>query len=389
MINNLEVTSKRARKNEKIYKEISFSNSKIFPGDLLGSPDEFFSLRSNYKSTLIFIDDCFFKLVKKYFGENNETCLSRLGGHSTPKTFFVPQVLIQNELSRLGLCTIDKYNKRYLNFVEELNYNLSSLSNFDVENILILDCFLNASSFDQIGQFNFNASAKYGLSFACGDNSFALDSNSLYDCEDIIVINSFNLSIINSISLGFNLEYLTRSGMFCFNSSKTYFGENNSNLRCSEFIIVNRTGFSLKNENKILASSTNFIYHPSCLCLFQTLSFSSLPNFKQSSSVSSDFSNILSKSLSNRALLAFSDKNTRTDSEILSSGKELSCFFNSSGMDRVMFGIFDSPQSSVYSVKDVQLFKLFDFEWIKVSELKKDGAVNDRDEIKLLYDKGK
>jgi len=252
----------------------------------------------------------------------------------------------------------NNYNSNnYLNIYEEdINLNKS-----DVGNILILDCCLNASSFDQIEQFNFNASAKYGSSLveSCGDNFFAEDLNSLYDLEGIIVMNFFNSSIIGSICLESNFVYLTRSDMFCFNSSNTYAGENNSNLKSLEFIIMNRTGFSLKKENKILASTTNFIYQPSFLCLFQTRSFNSLPSFKQSSSVNSEFSSILSNFLSNRALLTFSDKNSRTDLDTLSSGNELICCFNSSGMDKVKFGIFEPPQFLVYSVEAVQLFKSF------------------------------
>ena len=50
------------------------------------------------------------------FGEeDNKERLSRLGGHSTLKTFFVPQVLVQDRLSRSGHGAFSQDNGEYLN----------------------------------------------------------------------------------------------------------------------------------------------------------------------------------------------------------------------------------------------------------------------------------
>ncbi len=95
------------------------------------------------------------------------------------------------------------------------------------------------------------------------------------------------------------------------------------------------------------------------------------------------FSNFLSSSTLADIILR------ATSATFISGNSFLNCFNNSSGIDTVILGILVSPSIYFNTSKDVQLFKSFDFEWIKVSELEKDGAVNDRDEIKLLYDKGR
>ena len=62
---------------------------------------------------------------------DNKMCLSRLGGHSAPKTFFGPQALIQNGLSRSGHDTINIWGENYLNY-----FNPSNLANS-----LVLECY--------------------------------------------------------------------------------------------------------------------------------------------------------------------------------------------------------------------------------------------------------
>ncbi len=227
--------------------------------------------------------------------------------------------------------------------------------------IFIFDCFLKAGSFDQMGHFNFNAKAKYGVSLSelCGDNLPASDSNCLYSEEDITEINSFNSPITDLIFINGSLVYLTRSFIFLFNSSKAYAGEDNCKSCKEEFIIINLTGLSLKNEKSMFASTTNFIYHPSSLCLFQTRSFNSSPSLKQSSSVNSESANISSNFLSNNALLTFSDKNSLTASDQFNSDNESIFFFNSSGIASVIFGILS------HNTQDAQVFKTFE-ENIKV-----------------------
>jgi len=299
----------------------------------------------------------FSKKVKAVPDTGNKTIfeLKTESGRAINTTSNHPYLTKQGWVKVAELKSGDKISVPYLD-------KPSSFSKSDVENILILDCCLNASSFDQIGQSNFDANAKHGLSLVCGDNFLASNSNSLYDEEGMVLINFFNSPIINPTCLEDNLEYLTRSGIFPFNSSKTCDGKNNFRLKYLELSIINRTGFSLKNENNILVSTISSIHQPSLLCLFQTLSFNSLPNLKQSSSVNSEFSSILSNFLSNNALLTFSDKNLRIASDKLSSGNVLICFFNSSGIDKVKFGIFKPPQFSVYSVEDLWVFKPFDSE---------------------------
>ena len=230
-----------------------------------------------------------------------------------------------------------------------------------VLNILTEDCFLKLGLLDQIAQFNFNASANTGISLSCV-NCFALASNCLNNSLDIISMNSGSSdnTLLNCSEL--SLEYFNTSNLFFFNSSIEYCGEDNLKPIRSEFTIINLTGLSLKNESNIFVSTTNCIfYHPSFLYLFHIPSLILSPSFKQSSSVNSEFSSILSNFLSNKALLTFSDKNLRIDSDTFSSGSSSNCFFNSSGMDKVMFGILlpSDILNSVYSVKDVQVYKSF------------------------------
>ena len=67
---------------------------------------------------------------------------------------------------------------------EILNNHYNIFNKSSVENILTLDCCLNASSSNQIRHLlNTNDKAKYGSSFVelgCGEILFASDKNSLY-----------------------------------------------------------------------------------------------------------------------------------------------------------------------------------------------------------------
>ncbi len=227
-----------------------------------------------------------------------------------------------------------------------------------VLNISTLDCFLKPSSLDQMAQPNFNASANIGTSLSW-ISCLASCSNSLYSFGEIDDIYLLNSSIIGSICSEVNFEYLRRSGLFFLNSSILYAAVNNLIPSKSEFTIMNLTGFSLKNENNIFVSTINSIYHPASLCLFQTRSFNSLPNFKQSSSVNVEFSNNLSNLFSNKALFTFSAKNCLIDSEKFNSGNSSICCFNSGGIDKVILGILTPPSNNVYPVDNVHLFKPF------------------------------
>ncbi len=241
------------------------------------------------------------------------------------------------------------------------DYNPNSFLKSPVDQTLTSDCCFNLGSFDQISALSFKARAKNGESLGSGETSLPLSSNSLYFSDGKISIDSFNFPIIDSIWPNSDLEYLIMSGMLSFISSNTYAGEDNFRLSNLEFIIINLTGFSLKKENKMFVSTTSCIYQPSALCLFQTRSFNFSPNLKQSSSVSLEFSSILSSFLSKAILLTFSDKNALVISDQFSSLRESISFFNSFGIDSVMFGILIPPINSVYNVDTVEVFKSFGF----------------------------
>ncbi|HDZ60309.1 MAG TPA: hypothetical protein ENH46_01245, partial [Candidatus Pacearchaeota archaeon] len=269
-------------------------------------------------------------------------------------------------------------------YTGEENQVLNNFLKSFVLNISTEDCFLNLGSLDQIAQFNFNASANIGMSLLCV-NSLALDSNCLNNFLGIISTkfdNSINASL-NCSEL--SLEYFNISDSFFFNSSVTYSGVDNFIPKTSEFIMINLTGLSLKKDSSILESTTNCIfYQPSFLYRFHTPSLTLSPSLKQSSSVNSEFSSILSNFLSNNALLTFSDKNLRMDSERFSSGSSSICFFNSSGIDKVMFGIL-THSNSVYSVKDVQVYKSFGLEDFSLKPIKEVySEFNNNNEIYFL-----
>jgi intein/homing endonuclease len=262
---------------------------------------------------------------------------------------------------------VSEEHKVYAKLREDNQTFNNSLKSF-VLNTLTDNCFLNLGSFDQIGQFNFNASANIGTSLSC-INCLACDSNCSNDSLGIILINLFNSSNISLNCTELILEYFNISDSFFFNSSITYSGVDISNPRKSELTIINRTGLSLKKDINMLVSTTNCIfYQPSFLYLFHIPSLILSPSFKQSSSVSSEFSSILSSFLSNKALLTFSSKNCLIDSEKFNSGNSSNLSFNSLGIDSVMFGIFEP---SVYSVEDVDIYKSFGEEDLSNFKLQK------------------
>jgi len=258
-----------------------------------------------------------------------------------------------------------------------------SLKSF-VLNTLTEDCSLNNCSLDQIAQLNFNASANIGTSFLW-INCSAFVSNSLNDSFGNILI-KLNKSESTSLNCSeFILAYFNTSDSFLFNSSIAYSGVNNSNLRKSELMIMNLTGFSLKNDINMFVSTTScIIYHPSFLYLFHMPFFTLSPNLKQSSSVNSEFSSILSSFLSNNSLLTLSAMNFLTNTDQFVSGNCSISFFNSSGIDKVKLGILKSPLNSVYVVKDVELFKSFgeedlsNFKLQKITDVYKDINENNK-----------
>ena len=240
------------------------------------------------------------------------------------------------------------------------NYKPSSLINSEVENTLTLSCFLSNLSLDQIAQPNFNANAKYCVSSWSGAINPASFLKSLYSNTGTNSTKNGSIDLYNSkipiLILAFNIS----SSKCLFNSSNAYLGEYNSKSDLVNNFLVNES--FLKKENNIFISTTNNIYDTS----FKNLScidfLASLPNLMQSSSVSSEFSRILSNFLSNASLLTLSDKNSLVTSDQFISGNPSIFFFKSSGIDNVIFGILTPPLNSVYDVGDVQIYKTFGLE---------------------------
>ena len=111
------------------------------------------------------------------------------------------------------------------------------------ENITTSDCCLNLGSFDQIGQFNFNASANIGTSFSC-INCLALDSNSLNDSSGIISINDISLDNFSLNCAELSPEYFKTACLIpgFLSSSIAYAGENRHKLKDSDREIISFTG---------------------------------------------------------------------------------------------------------------------------------------------------
>src|SRR3989344_3708204 len=211
------------------------------------------------------------------------------------------------------------------------NQMFSNFLKSEVENTFTEDCLFSLGSLDQIGQFSFKESAKNIESFLSGEIFSDFSLNSSKKNLGLISTKEFREEIIDSNSSSFSsLEYLNRTGLFFLSSSMACSGENNSNLKNSELIIMDLTGLSLKKETKIFVSTTIFTYQPSSLYLFHIPSLTFSPNLKQSSSVSSEFSNILSNFLSNRCLFALSSTSSLASSDQLIQGSSFIIDFKSS-----------------------------------------------------------
>lgn len=198
---------------------------------------------------------------------------------------------------------IEKKNK--IEISENRNYLNRFISSI-VEKILTFDCSLNAFSSDQIGQFNAKASAKYGMSLVWGEIFDAPNKKELYLSSETKIISSVIVENANSnspIEISENCMILF---FFNLNSSNKKYGEislqprfSRSSTKC---LLIE---FFLKNENKILASTTNklgqgiFAQSP---CRLATLFFKSSANLSACSSVNLDFA-IMSSNIENLNLL--------------------------------------------------------------------------------------
>ena len=187
---------------------------------------------------------------------------------------------------------------------EDYEKNLNSSS---VDNILILDCSLNAFSSDQIGQSRFNARAKYGTSFICGDNFLASAKKEAYSSLDIVTMVFLNKENINKNSEFFMPENLIILSLSEVSSSITNSGDAIiDSLSSISSIIFLRVESCLKKEKSILASITIFfgngcIFHYNS-CFFATLSFRLPARMIACSSVRLDLDKI-SSDIENSTLL--------------------------------------------------------------------------------------
>ncbi|MEK6889233.1 MAG: LamG-like jellyroll fold domain-containing protein, partial [Nanoarchaeota archaeon] len=262
-----------------------------------------------------------------------------------------------------SLLRVSPEHKVYAN----VNYLDNSSTNSLVSSDLTLDCFFSNLSFDQIEQSSFNASATKSISSRNSVNSLSekFSANFIASCN----LSSYSSSLKNltffcsSVNIDDNSEEVicdfdNNSLEYLSNSSRAYEGDISS--RASERInfLVNEP--FLKNENKMLVSTTNFIYIlPSDLSLSNRplRDFASIE--EMSLSVSSEFSSILSNSLNKSALLTFSANSPLITSDQFVSRTLSISFFNSSVIDIVKFGISLPPVSSVYPVNTAKVYKPF------------------------------
>ena len=172
----------------------------------------------------------------------------------------------------------DEYVKMKISQILQKNYGMN-LSNSLVDRILILDCCLNAFSSDQIGQSRFNARAKYGTSFICGDNFLASTKKEAYSSLDIVTMFFLNKENIKKNSEFFMPENLIILSLSEISSSITNSGDTRihslSSINSIIFLLVESF---LKKEKSMLASITIF-FGNDCIfyynsCFFATLSFS-------------------------------------------------------------------------------------------------------------------
>ncbi|MBU4457072.1 MAG: hypothetical protein KKA65_06240, partial [Nanoarchaeota archaeon] len=228
------------------------------------------------------------------------------------------------------------------------------------ENITTTDCRLNLGSLDQIGQFNFNASANIGTSLSC-INCMALDSNSLNDSSGIVSINSSSLDNCSLNCPELSPEYFKTACLIpCFlSSSIAYAGENRHKLNDLDKEIISLTGLGLKNDTNMLVSTTNFIsYHPSFLCLFHIPSLILSPIRKASASNSVSAFSLLSISSFHDNCLTFDIIDTLTNPDQFISGNCSIFCFTSAGTDNVMLTMLNTS-NNVKKHKNVKVFKPF------------------------------
>lgn len=231
----------------------------------------------------------------------------------------------------------------------------NNLINSSVVNTEIEDCSLKCLSLDQIGRFNFDASAKYTTSF----ESEILEENSLINLEysDLSMNMTFSLrDLIAELKL--IPDFSDNSSLYLYSSINAKSGANNlnENLENRELVTLE----CLDNANKMLASTTNFILdynsfsflNRSAIPLFTLRPISTLHSVNPLSSSCLSLFNISSFQAN---CLALDSMQVLTNPDQLISGKLFILSLTSSGTDKVIDTILP-----VEKHKNVKLFKSFD-----------------------------
>src|SRR3989344_8595506 len=152
--------------------------------------------------------------------------------------------------------------KKWMEVAVQTNLNRS-----DVEYTTTFDCFLNAFSSDHRGEFNSNPSAKYGLSFSCGDNFEASLSKCSQDdfgnCSITFSNNENKYANVTSlIRENFMMRCLSESNSLNANEGVKSF----TSLMNNNSISLRLSDLCLKKENSMLASTTSkdgfTVHHP-------------------------------------------------------------------------------------------------------------------------------
>lgn len=244
--------------------------------------------------------------------------------------------------------------KRNFNLVIDYNED-NNLIKSSVVNTEIEHCSLKCGSLDQIGRFNFDASAKYATSF----ESEILKENSLINLKysDLSINITFSLRDLIA-ELKSIPDFFDNSSLYLCNSINAKSGANNlkENLENRELATL----FGLDNANKILLSFTNFILD------YNRFSFSSrsaTPLFtlrpisihQSANPLSFSCLSLFSICSFQANCLAFDSMQALTNPDQLISGKLFILFLTSSGIDKVIDTIL-----VVKKHKYVELFKPLD-----------------------------
>src|SRR3989344_969865 len=256
----------------------------------------------------------------------------------------------------------------------------SILSNSSVENTCTVCWFFNALSLDHRGYPSISAKAKYSISSSSGQNAAASFKYRPYEYSETSVIFDCRSNKINSNRSLFNFALFINRSLCASTSFRIILGAKRVKYGSS----INARVIPSCNSaaKKIFASITKSIqYHSGCFFLRRSCIdfFTVLPSFIVSSSVSSEFSSILSSFFSKISLLTLSVNIPLNISDQFISGSSSISFFNSAGMAIVRFGIAIPPQFPVYTVYIVLVYKPYDSPIHSFSEKQARKQINHSD----------